>query len=99
MNEIPGDVLSKMGDTERWIPSTDIEIVWNDRVLCVVDRQTKKVVLMVMSWMTGTDSSHSSERDLTYLSASRTGQIFIGFTVRWAAHSICACSQRNRSGM
>lgn len=52
MNEIPGDVLSKMGVTEIWTPTTDIEIVWNDRVLCVVDRQTKRVVVMVMSWMT-----------------------------------------------
>lgn len=52
MNEIPTDVLSKMGTTETWTPATDIEIVWNDRVLCVVDRNTKKVVVMVMSWMT-----------------------------------------------
>ena len=46
------DVLEKMGETQRWSPTTEIELVWNDRVLCVVDTQAHRVVVMVTSWMT-----------------------------------------------
>lgn len=46
------DVLEAMGETQRWRPSGEIEIVWNDKVLCVVDLGSKRVIVMVMSWMT-----------------------------------------------
>lgn len=46
------DVLNQMGETTRWKPSSEVEIVWNDKVLCVVDLVSKRVVVMVMSWMT-----------------------------------------------
>jgi hypothetical protein len=46
------DILDKMGETQRWRPNGEVEIVWNDKVLCVVDRTSGRVVVMVLSWMT-----------------------------------------------
>ena len=46
------DVLAEMGETTRWRPSNEVELVWNDKVLVVVDQVSKRVVVMVINWMT-----------------------------------------------
>lgn len=46
------ELIARMGETQRWKTSGDIEVIWNDRVLVVVDSDRKQIAIMASAFMT-----------------------------------------------